>query len=195
MRGLLTVLTGPSGVGKNTICTALLERFKPLGAVKTVSSTTRQPRVGEEEDGVHYHFLSREVFERQIAQGDFLEYAPYGANLYGTNRRMLERLLEQSRLVIADLEIKGCRQLKEKGINPLICPIIPDDVAVLEQRIRARPGVREADVVNRLAEAVREVTAITSGEFGPPIINCRDRIGEAIDEIQRRIEIRLSKRR
>ena len=88
MRGLLAVLTGPSGVGKDTICTALLERFKAFGAVKTVSSTTRQPREGEE-NGIHYHFLSREAFERQIAQGDFLEYASYGANLYGTNRRML----------------------------------------------------------------------------------------------------------
>lgn len=190
MTGLLTVLTGPSGVGKNAICTILLERFKNLKAVETVSSTTRQPRDGEK-DGIHYHFISTEVFEHQIGKGEFLEYATYGTNLYGTNRCMLEGLLERSRLVIAVLEIKGCRQLKEKGVNPLICPIIPDDIAVLEQRIRARSNMREADVINRLAEAEGELSALMSGEFGPPVINRLDCIDEAIDEIQGRIEARL----
>ena len=168
----------------------LLEHFKNLGAVETVSSTTRQPRDGEKE-GVHYHFISTSVFKHQIEKGEFLEYATYGTNLYGTNRRMLEELLERSELVIAVLEINGCRQLKEKRVNPLICPIVPDDVTVLEQRIRARPNTHEADVMNRLAEATRELSAFMSGEFGLPVINRLNHIVEAVDEIKDRIEARL----
>ena len=190
MNGLLTVLVGPSGVGKDAISTMLLERFEDLGATDTVSSTTRPPRVGEV-NGIHYHFLSREAFEQQIARGNFIEHASYGGNLYGTSRPMLEELLVHSPLVIAILEINGCRQLLEKGIAVLICPIVPDDIAVLEQRIRARPGTSEADITQRLAEAARELAILTSGEFGPPVVNRDGHLTDAVDEIQRRIEARL----
>ncbi|MHB8660694.1 MAG: guanylate kinase [Minisyncoccota bacterium] len=187
MKNSLVVLIGPSGAGKSTICTKLLERFKHLGAVETVSSTTRPSRVGEN-DGVHYHFISRGEFKRQDAREEFLESAEYGGNLYGTNRHMLEEMFKRSPLVIAVLEIQGCRQLQKKGVDLLICPIIPDNMAALEPRIRARPGTKEDDVSRRLTKASEELSIIESGEFGPPVINCTGDINGAVDEAQRRIE-------
>ncbi|OGG39835.1 hypothetical protein A2118_00230 [Candidatus Kaiserbacteria bacterium GWA2_50_9] len=192
MTGLLVVLTGPSGVGKSTITDVLLNRFKHLNAVETVSTTTRQLRSGEQ-DGVHYHFVSREVFEQQIARGEFLEHATYSGNFYGTNRRMLEELLKRSRLVIAVLEVNGCRQLKEQKMSPLFCPIIPDDLKVLEQRIRSRPGTSEIEVARRLEEAAKKVALITSAVFGQPIVNYLDCMDETVNLIHRRIEKALAR--
>lgn len=188
--GLIAVLTGPSGVGKNTICAMLLERFAHLRAAETVSSSTRQPRIGEEH-GVHYYFISRAEFEEQIARGEFLEYATYGGNLYGTNRRMLEELCARCGLVFMVIEIQGCRQLMNQKINPLIFPIVPDDAVVLEERIRARQGTPEADIARRLTETGREITAIGRGEFGRPVVNRRGHVEQAVAEIQGRIEALL----
>lgn len=191
MKGLLVVLTGPSGVGKNAICAILAKR---LGAGVTISSTTRPPRLGEK-DGRDYFFLSRDEFERQIACGEFLEYATYGGNLYGTNRRMLEELLAKRSLVLADLDIQGCRQLRDKGIRALICPILPEDIGVLMERIMGRgANMSSEELMRRIATAEIEFIAIRDGEFGQPIINHTGRLEEAVGEIQNRIIIHLLKR-
>jgi guanylate kinase len=187
MAGLLAVILGPSGVGKSTISRALLERFRSIGAVEKLSSTTRLPRPGEC-DGVDYRFITREVFEEQIARGEFLEWAEYGCNLYGTNRHVLAQLRANSPLVLSILEVQGCRQLKNLGLDPLFCPIIPDDMASLEERVRARPAVNEAEVISRLEVARGEIAAISDREFGAPIVNRQGHLEETIDEIQRRIE-------
>ena len=191
MNGLLVVLAGPSAVGKTTLAETLVQRFRRIAAIKTISSTTRPMRAGEV-DGIHYHFISRAQFQAQIERGEFLEYATYSGHLDGTSRPMAQQLLEQSRLVIATLELNGCRQLITAGLNLLICPVIPDKVTVLEERLRTRPGVVDyADIARRLAETQRELAAIASGEFGEPVVNEHGRMITAVEEIRRRIETRL----
>lgn len=182
--GLLVVLTGPSGVGKSTICAKLLQRFE--GAIQTVSSTTRNPRPGEE-NGVHYQFISREAFEEQLSQGAFLEHTSYEGEYYGTRRRMLEDLFEQAHFVIAVLDIEGCRQLTELGMGPLICPIITDDLEPIRQRLLTR-SMSMTHLADRLLKALDEFSVIANGKFGEPIFNRDNHIDEAVDKIAARIE-------
>jgi len=186
VRALFTAISGPSGVGKTTIGRAVLEDVALVGAAQTVSSTTKTPRP-EEIGGQHYHFLSRESFAEQIARGDFAEWAEYGGNLYGTDRHMLEELLARKRLVMIIPNLEGCRQLRSRGYNPLVFPIIPDDMRVLEERIRARGGIDEDGIRARLEEAAREIEIIESGEFGPPIVNRFNCIDETTELVRDRL--------
>lgn len=193
MIGQLIVITGPSGVGKTTICSLLMSRFKRFEVAKTISSTTRAPRVGEV-DGVDYRFLSRAAFERQIEEGAFLEHAIFAGNLYGTSQNSLKEMLTHKQLVFAVLELEGCRQLKGEKLPMLIFPIIPDDPRILEERIRLRTETNEKDIAKRLAQSKIELSAIHQEEFGTPIVNRTGQIEKTISEIQQKIEECLRKR-
>ncbi len=110
-KGLLLVLSGPSGVGKGTVCSALRNRESNI--VYSVSATTRAPRAGEV-DGVNYFFKSREKFQQMIAQDQLLEWAEYVNNYYGTPREYVESQIEQGNDVILEIEVQGAMQVKEK---------------------------------------------------------------------------------
>jgi guanylate kinase len=103
------VITGPSGVGKGTLIRALMERVPSLAL--SVSATTRNPRPGEE-DGVHYHFLSREEFDQRVAAGDFVEHADYAGRSYGTLRSELDRHTAEGVPVVLEIEVQGARQVR-----------------------------------------------------------------------------------
>ena len=103
-RGVLIVISGPSGAGKGTICKALLEKKDDL--YLSVSATTRQPRQGEV-DGVHYHFLSKEEFMKRVEEGDFLEWAEVHGNLYGTPKSNVDKMLDAGKNVILEIDIQG----------------------------------------------------------------------------------------
>ena len=107
--GRLTVITGPSGVGKGTLVALLLERHPDIWL--SVSATTRAPRPGEVE-GKHYFFKTRQSFERQVAEGGFLEWAEFAGNLYGTPRAEVESHLEAGRPVLLEIELEGARQVR-----------------------------------------------------------------------------------
>jgi guanylate kinase len=181
------LITGPSGVGKNTIGELLRERYKPQNAVATISTTTRLRRDGEVE-GEHYFYVSRDVFEQKIARGEFVEHDNYGGQYYGTTRRMLEAQFRKSRLVIGDINIGGCRQVRGTEFTPLICPVLPDNEKVLVKRIRERSRTSEDDLAKRVAEMQREFAAIRSGEFGTPFINRDGQLNIVIEEIAARID-------
>ena len=132
-RGLLLVISGPSGAGKGTICKALVEKHKELYV--SVSATTRQPRVGEI-DGVNYHFTTKEQFIERIEQNDFLEYAEVYGNYYGTPKSKVEEMLSKGIDVILEIDIQGALKVKENFeegvfINPVIPPACaPQDTLV-----------------------------------------------------------------
>ena len=124
-RGLLIVISGPSGAGKGTICKALLEKIDDLFI--SVSATTRSPREGEV-DGVNYHFLTKEDFISKVERNDFLEYAEVHGNMYGTPKFKVEEMLEQGKNVILEIDIQGALKVKENFSEGVFIFILPPKV-------------------------------------------------------------------
>lgn len=175
--GRLVVLTGPSGVGKGTLVRALLARHPELYV--SVSATTRAPRPGEI-DGVSYHFVSRHIFERMIANGDLLEWAEFAGNLYGTPRAMVEAQISQGNWVILEIELEGARQIRQTYPQALRIFILPPSLPELEFRIRNRGQDTEDAIARRLARAEAEIDA--ANEFDIQIVN--DDFEKALDRIE-----------
>ena len=143
-KGLLIVVSSPSGGGKGTILKALFERNANLRM--SVSATTRAPREGEQ-DGVHYHFITKEQFQKNIAGGAMLEYAEYCENYYGTPKAPIQAWLDAGHDVVLEIEVQGGRQIKTAAPDCVSLFILPPSLEVLEKRLRG-PGP-EADAVVR----------------------------------------------
>ena len=170
------VITGPSGVGKGTLIRALRERVPELEL--SISATTRAPRVGEE-DGRDYHFLSREDFDRRIAAGEFLEWAEYSGNRYGTLRSEVERRLERGVPVVLEIEVQGARQVRETMPEAVRVFIEPPSPEVLRERLEGRATDQRAVIERRLEEARKELRA--SEEFSHRVTN--DEVERAANEL------------
>ncbi|MFY8148589.1 MAG: guanylate kinase [Prochlorococcaceae cyanobacterium] len=164
--GRLTVLTGPSGVGKGTLVALLRQRHPRLWL--SVSATTRAPRQGEQE-GEHYFFLSRQAFEEQVAAGGFLEWAEFAGNLYGTPRRPVEQHLEAGLPVLLEIELEGARQVRTTFPAGLQLFLKPPSFEELERRIRSRGTDSEEAIQRRLERARVELAA--EGEFDAAVVN------------------------
>jgi guanylate kinase len=170
------VITGPSGVGKGTLIRGLLERLPELEL--SVSATTRQPRPGER-DGVDYHFMSEDEFERHVRAGDFLEHAAYSGNRYGTLRSELERRLEAGVPLVLEIEVQGARQVRAAMPDAVAVFIAPPSLDALRTRLVGR-GTDTADQVDqRMRTAERELE--TQSEFEHVVVN--DRLEEATDAL------------
>jgi guanylate kinase len=162
----LTVITGPSGVGKGTLVKRLLQRHPEIWL--SVSATTRAPRPGEIE-GESYFFLSRQRFEQQVAEGGFLEWAEFAGNLYGTPRAPVEAQLAAGRPVLLEIELEGARQVRQSFAAGFQLFIKPPSLAELERRIRGRGTDSEAAMARRLERAQVELAA--EGEFDAVLVN------------------------
>ena len=170
------VITGPSGVGKGTLIRGLMERVGDLEL--SVSATTRAARAGER-DGVDYHFLSREQFDRLLAAGEFLEHADYAGNRYGTLRSELEDRLGAGHPVVLEIEVQGARQLREAMPEALQVFIAPPSLEALRARLRGRGTDDVEEVERRLEVAEGELAA--QPEFGRVVVN--DRLEEALEQL------------
>jgi guanylate kinase len=170
------VITGPSGVGKGTLIRGLMERVGDLEL--SVSATTRPARAGER-DGVDYHFLSREEFDRLLAAGEFLEHADYAGNRYGTLRAELEDRLRAGHPVVLEIEVQGARQVREAMPEALQVFIAPPSLDALRARLTRRGTDDVAEVERRLRVAEGELAA--RPEFGQVVVN--DRLEEALEQL------------
>jgi guanylate kinase len=171
------VITGPSGVGKGTLIKRLLERVPDLAL--SVSATTRQPREGEE-DGVDYHFLTEDQFQERRDAGDFLEFASYSGNHYGTLNSELDRCLERGRSVVLEIEVQGAQQVRQTRGDSIQIFIAPPDPAVLRERLRGR-GTDSAEAIDkRLQVAEQELGA--QDDFNHRIVN--DDLDQAATELE-----------
>lgn len=150
-RGELIVLSGPSGVGKSTVIAELLSSRRDIHF--SVSFTTREPRVGEE-DGVNYNFVSREEFERMIRDGELLEYAEYVGNYYGTSLKVIEDYLQKGVDVLLDIEVQGAAKVREKCPEAVLIFIIPPSLEELSRRLRNR-NTDSVDVIAQRLEKSR----------------------------------------
>lgn len=166
-KGAILVLSGPSGAGKSTIINAASNEIGEY--YFSISTTTRIPRVGEE-NGVDYFFVSKESFEEDIKAGNFLEYAQVHGNYYGTSLKAVRLALDEEKLVIFDIDVQGHRLVRAK-MNDITTSafITPPTLKELERRLRARCTDDELVIVNRVENAKDEIRAV--GEYDFTIIN------------------------
>ena len=164
--GRLVVLSGPSGVGKSTVLRRLRASYPEVWV--SVSATTRFPRPGEEE-GVHYHFLDRAEFLRRVEAEEFLEWAEFAGNLYGTPRAPVQERLAAGRSVLLEIDLQGARQVRAAVPEALLVFLRPPSWDELVHRLTSR-GTEDATVVDRRLQAAREEMA-AEGEFDVSLVN------------------------
>jgi guanylate kinase len=160
------VITGPSGVGKGTLISKLLERVP--GLELSISATTREPREGEV-DGRDYHFLTPEEFDRRIDAEDFVEFATYSGNRYGTLRSEVRRRLDEGHSVVLEIEVQGARQVRAAMRESVQVFIAPPDPASLRRRLESRGTDSLEAIDSRLEVAEQELAA--RGEFAHEVVN------------------------
>jgi guanylate kinase len=148
------VLSAPSGGGKTTIANALVAAREDVGY--SVSATTRAPRLGEQ-DGVHYHFVSRREFERRVKNGEFLEWAEYGGERYGTLKAEVESILASGRHVVLGIEIQGARAVRTHYPDAVLVFVVPPSAEELLRRLGGPTGTRAPSLQRRLRRAVDEL--------------------------------------
>lgn len=176
-KGKTFIICGPSGVGKGTVVSRLMEADPTL--YFSVSATTRAPRAGEA-DGVHYHFLTRERFQEWIDAGDFLEHAQFVGNFYGTPRRYVDEAMDQGRDVLLDIEIQGAEQIHRKRPEAVRIYIAPPSWEELERRLTGRGTEDTEKIRSRLARGREEFAA--AKDFDYLVIN--DTVDHAVAEIR-----------
>lgn len=175
-RGRLIVVSGPSGVGKSSIVDAIMAR---TDARFSVSATTRAPRPGEI-DGVDYHFVDRDEFERRRVSGEILEWAEYGGNLYGTPLSSVLPLVDGGIDVILDIENEGAKQIRSAYPDALMIFIAPPTLEELSRRLTSRGDTEALDIVARLSVAEHQI-AEAEGLYDAIVIN--DDLVDAITSV------------
>lgn len=178
-KGLLIILSGPSGVGKETVRNRLM-KIKKFELLYSVSMTTRQPR-NQEVDGVNYYFVSEEEFKRNIETDNFLEYAKFVGNYYGTPKDKVEELRNAGHNVLLEIEINGAKQVLSKVHDDAVISffLMPPSLSVLEDRIRKRQTESEEIIAERLNKGKEEMTMTDDYDY----IILNDKVNRAAKEI------------
>ncbi len=175
-QGLLIVLSGPSGSGKNTVCDVVKEKNSNIW--ESISMTSRKPRKGEK-DGVNYYFVTEEEFKENIKQDNMLEYAQFAGNYYGTPRKSVQKHLDKGEDVILVIEIQGALQIKKKLPQALFVFLLPPSMRELKRRLTDRGTESEDKILKRFETAYREINEIS--KYNYVIIN--DEVSKAASKL------------
>lgn len=176
-RGVLIVISGPSGAGKGTICKELLEKNDNL--FLSVSATTRNPRAGEVH-GVNYYFITKETFMQKVDEEDFLEYAEVYGNCYGTPKSNVEKMLEEGKDVILEIDIQGALKVKENFSEGVFIFILPPSMEELKQRIIKRGSETEESLMRRFKSAYQEINYVSKYNYA--VVN--DTLDVAVSKVE-----------
>mgnify|MGYP003307497022 CR=1 FL=1 len=189
-KGLLIILSGPSGVGKGTVRKVIFRKHL-IDAVFSISMTTREKRPHEKE-GVDYYFVSREEFEDNLKRGNFLEHAEFVGNCYGTPKDKVEELRNQGKNVFLEIEINGAKQVLEKQIDDRVISffLMPPSIRALESRIRKRNTESEDIIQLRLKKGINEMEMCDN--YDHVVLN--EKINKAANEIAKLVKIKLSEK-
>lgn len=174
--GMLVLFSGPSGVGKDTVLDIILDKDERLQ--RSISLTTREKRAGET-DGEDYYFITKDEFSNMIKDGQVLEYAQYGENIYGTPKAPVDKWLKEGKTVILKIEVKGAQKIRELYPDALSIFLLPPSMQVLEDRIRTRGTESEQDIQKRLEIAKNEI--LRSADYDFVVVN--DDIDEASNNV------------
>jgi guanylate kinase len=186
-QGTPFVVAAPSGVGKTTVCRALVEHDD--GIAFSVSHTTRPQRSGER-DGYDYHFVDRAEFQRLVDEGAFLEHACYSQHLYGTSWAALREPLERGRDVLLEIEVQGAAQVSERLESARLIFLLPPSLEELERRLRDRGTDSDDEVARRLTIARREILEVDAFHYA--VVN--DRVERAVAEVREVVEAERTER-
>ncbi|XP_036453225.1 guanylate kinase isoform X1 [Colossoma macropomum] len=175
------VLSGPSGAGKSTLLKMLMKEFEGVFGF-SVSHTTRKPRPGEV-NGKDYHYVSREVMQAGISNGEFIEHAEFSGNLYGTSKAAVQEVQARNLICILDIEMQGVKSIKKTDLNPIYISIQPPSMDILEKRLRDRKTESEESLQKRLhAASVDLEISKEPGLFDVVIVN--DSLDDAYIELK-----------
>lgn len=177
-KGLLIVISGPSGVGKGTVLKEVV-KDPELNIGYSISMTTREKRPGEE-NGVNYYFVTRDEFHKAVENGELLEWTEFVGNCYGTPVKEVERLRNEGKNVLLEIEQDGCSQVRKKVPDTLSIFIIPPSMEELERRIRSRKTEPEEIVQQRLAKAAKEMNNLKDYKY----VVCNEDVKLAADIIR-----------
>jgi guanylate kinase len=176
-KGILYIISAPSGAGKTSICRAILSLFPVLR--QSISFTTREVRNGEQE-GRDYHFVSHKVFDKMVADGAFAEWAEVHGNRYGTARAILEQAHEEGTDVLLDIDYQGAEQLRSSGVNGVYIFILPPDMTELRKRLESRNTDDEKIIARRMNNAAGEIAEAT--RFDYLVVN--DVLDQAVEKVR-----------
>ncbi|MCQ2481407.1 MAG: guanylate kinase [Clostridia bacterium] len=176
-KGILIVLSGPSGCGKDTVLSQLIDSNEDIKV--SVSMTTRKPR-GLEVDGKDYYFVTREYFEKKIAEGSMLEYAEYNGNYYGTPKAPVDEMLNSGINVVLEIEVQGAAKIRQLYPDAVTVFLLPPSLATLEKRLRERGTEDEETLSHRLYIGEQEI--LRASEFDYYVIN--DKIRDALTDFE-----------
>ncbi len=175
-KGMLFIISAPSGAGKTTLCNALRKRFPELDY--SISHTTRAPRKNEV-DGRDYYFISEEEFKEKRNRGEWAEWAKVHGHYYGTCAKALNAALDAGKSILLDIDVEGARQIKSVYPKSTAIFIMPPSMKILEERLRSRETDSEEDIVNRTRHARKE---IASKHFYDHVI-VNDRLEDGIEDL------------
>ena len=176
-KGLLVVVSGPSGAGKGTICKNFMELNKEM--LLSISSTTRNPRENEI-DGVNYNFITKQDFEDLIGTDSLLEYVHVFGNYYGTPKKWVLECIEKGKDVLLEIEIVGAMKVKEKYPDAILVFVLPPSLKELKNRIVTRGTETIEQIENRMARAMQEIKTIEKDDYF--IFN--DNLTRAVDDLE-----------
>ena len=175
--GRIFVVSGPSGSGKSTLIREVRQKVPDLGY--SISHTSRPPR-GKEKNGVEYHFVSRENFQKRIDSGEFVEWAEVYQDLYGTSVASLRSQITAGRDVIMDIDVQGARNIKDHFKDAILIYVLPPSLEILEKRLRDRGTDDEKTIRTRLNKAAKEIKNCVSYDY----LLFNDDLDQAVEELK-----------